>query len=225
MAKPTLYILGFLLVFSLGIFFESLIVMILSFTFVVLLILSNKSKGQKQIGDSLNKFKVALSENKFTPTDSHLGDDQLSAIALDEEANKIAVLKRNKLDEDFKIKILNFNDIVESSLNEDGETLIKTSRGSQVGGALIGGALAGSTGAIIAGLGANKTSRDKVSKINLQIVVDDLSSPVHEINFLTALNPLDKSHQIYRETERVATKWHKILSVIINRKELNIKSI
>ena len=91
-----------------------------------------------------------------------------------------------------------------------------------LGGALVGGALAGGVGAIVGGLSANKTGSETVQQLSLLLVVDDIVTPVYEINFVHAYTPpLPKSSHIYQEARSKATKWHKTISVILSKNKSN----
>lgn len=54
---------------------------------------------------------------------------------------------------------------------EDDHTLIRSTRLGQVGGGLAGGAVAGSAGAVIGGLGTRKSSEDLVRDVILRVVI------------------------------------------------------
>jgi hypothetical protein len=75
-------------------------------------------------------------------------------------------------------KIFSYRDILESEVLEDGHSVTKTSRSSQLAGTLVGGLLLGGVGAIIGGLSGKKTTHKKVTRIELKVVVNDTSHPI-----------------------------------------------
>lgn len=206
-----------------GMWIDSLLLVFAGTIPLILLIIYNKRTASSTVKDTYNKFDEALKD--FNSTEKHVGDNQLTGIAIDELNSKVAILKRTNFNEDFIVKVIPFSSIFESSISEDGETLIRTSRGGQIGGALVGGALAGGTGAIIGGLSSSKTSSQVVSKIELKLTIDDLSNPIETINFLSQPTPLKKDNMIYKYTSQEAEKWHKRFSIIIKRMESNKETI
>jgi uncharacterized membrane protein len=98
-------------------------------------------------------------------------------ISIDENSKKIAFIDGEKY------RVYNYRDILSTELLIDGDEVIKTSRTSQIGGALIGGVLAGGVGAIIGGLSAEQTKESKVSRVDVLVVVNDTRNPTFVLNF------------------------------------------
>lgn len=153
--------------------------------------------------------------NKQYEISSYTPSQQFSAygkaISIDEKSNKLAISDLNNN------YTFNFSDIIESEIIEDDSTITKTSRTSQIGGALVGGALAGGVGAVVGGLSGSKTSEKAVNKITLKIVVNNLQTPNFYIDFLNSANPLNNSDSRLIEARDKANHWHSLLSVIIKR--------
>lgn len=167
----------------------------------------------------------ALTRNDFVADFSYLSDDYLSGIAINESQQTVAILKRHSVDEELKMKLLNFDDIVECAINEDGNTVTHTSKSSTVGNAFIGSVLAGGVGAILGAMTTDKTTSDRIYKSSLMIVVDDLNEPIHEINFLNSNMIVDKDSEMYQNIYYEMNKWHKRISVILKRTELKTRSV
>lgn len=165
---------------------------------------SNKKKGMEE--------KLAELDD-FIPTQKIMGNDGNSGIAVDEERKKICLIRQNLGSVD--LDVLTYRDILSSEIFEDGITITKTSRGSQLGGALIGGLVLGGVGAIIGGLSSKKKSSDKVNRIDLQITVNRTSSPIHNINFMNV--EAKKNGIIYYDAIKQARHWHGLLDVLIKR--------
>ena len=215
------FIFSFLILSIIGITFNNIIIILLGLMCIVGLIYYNHLSNKETINKIKTDFNKCLKENNIPLNDSYLGDDGVSGISVLESQNKIAIIKRNNLNESFTPIFIDFNKIIESSIKEDGETVTKTNRGSQVAGTLVGGALAGGVGAVVGGLGAKQTSIESVRKITLEIVIDDLRSPIHEIVFFISPTPLSKNESIYKQIYSNANKWHKMMSIILKRNQIS----
>lgn len=211
-------IFGFSMAFVGNLWF---IFLIISFCFLGLLIYTNSEYTKRYsliMGKSLDESLISLD---FNADDSYLSDDYLTGIAICEAENKIAVLKRNNVNEGFELDSFSFDQIVEVGIKEDGETITKTSKGLAVGGAL----LAGVGGAIAGGALGNKNSTEQILKATLSIVVDDLNNPVHEIHFLNSKMLVNKNSDLYQNIYSEMNKWNKRISIVMKRNELNTQSI
>ncbi len=125
-----------------------------------------------------------------------------------------------------------YKDVLASEISENGNTITRSSRSSQLGGALIGGltpipylttkgGLAlGGVGAIIGGLSGKTVSSDNVQGIDLHLIVNRTNSPIHSINFLEASgenSEIKKSSVLYQESMQKARHWHSLFQVIIRQ--------
>jgi hypothetical protein len=110
-------------------------------------------------------------------------------------------------------------DLVSVSLFEDGEVITTTNRGSQLGGAILGGALLGGAGAVIGGLSGTTTSKNKVTRVELRIVIDDAKRPMHDIVFMGLSSSGALSELTYPSASKAARHWAAILSVAMKRAE------
>lgn len=175
-------------------------------------------KAYQEILDSVESHDAILeSEDKHNITIIDKVNNELHVVVAKEK------VKFELYPIEYKHRIIDLNDIMESELLIDDETITKSSRGSQVGGAVAGGALFGGVGAIIGGLSGKQTSKKEVSKIDLKLTINDFSDPVCRIELL----PLNKT-----ATERVirykadspelikgleeAEKWHALMQIIMS---------
>jgi len=172
-----------------------------------------------QISVNSNKKKMFLSEfeniQNFNSSQKFISENLINAIAIDESTQKICLLSyyQNNINQ----KIINYNDILSSELFIDNDTITKTSRMSQAGGTLVGAALLGGVGAVIGGLSGKKTSSDVVKRIDLRLVINDMSNPMYDINFLNM--ETKKNSLIYNASLNKARHWSGIIDIVIRNSE------
>ena len=128
--------------------------------------LENNRKAEEK--GNINKIRKEL-QNKiinedFTVSQKFESDDLKSCIMLDEEHKKVCFI----FTESNSTETYDYKDILESEIMEDGKTITNTSRSSQLGGAIIGGVLAGGTGAVIGGLSGKKSSEQEITGIRFK---------------------------------------------------------
>ena len=153
-------------------------------------------QGQK-FSESLNNIP------DFTPgkTLVKMNGGKLKGISIDSSTKKICFIN----DKTFLVKP--FQDVIETQLNIDGSTVTKTSRGSQALGVAVGGILGGVAGAMVGGLSGSKESIEKIKSVTLQILVNDLNNPVHEITL--------SEHTAIQTALDEANQWNSTLKVLI----------
>ena len=121
---------------------------------------------------------------------------------------------QNKRDQ----KEYNFKDILSSEILENGSSILKTNRSSQIGGAVLGSILAGPFGMLIGGLSGSKRTDSIITKIDLRIIINDLSNPSYFIPFLTS--KAKKGSWIYNSAIESARKWHNLFEVAIKQADI-----
>jgi hypothetical protein len=164
--------------------------------------ISKNVKNIQQVDDKLKSLPGFNSEKLLLKSQ----DGRLKGLSIDSVNRKICFIDGTNL------IVKPFRDVLEAELKIDGSTITKTSRGSQVLGVAVGstlGAIFGGAGvgAMIGGLSGSTQSIDKIKTISLQILVNDLTNPVHEITLtnLTAIKTaLDE-----------AKEWNGIFKVIL----------
>ncbi|MGD7047094.1 hypothetical protein FZC83_02425 [Rossellomorea marisflavi] len=212
-------------IFALGYYLDNIVIIIAGIFPIIALGYYNYLTDNEVYDQTENKIKKVFEDNSFSPTDYVVGGTHLNAVAISEDNERILLLSRDNLKEDFRHKEITFSSVMEASLKEDGETISKASRGSQLGGALVGGAIAGGTGAIIGGLSSSRSSKDVIKSIDLKLTINDLSSPYENINIMNHHTPLKKDSTVYKECSNNAEKWLRIFSIIIKRNELNKETV
>lgn len=142
--------------------------------------------------------------------------EEQSAVAIINIAGNIEV---EKACDDAIIQRINFDDIVEVKVNSDSSTITSTSRGSQLGGAIVGGVLAGGAGAIIGGLSGKTKSSESMKKLVLEIVVNSISNPVIEIPFYDSTVELKARTPQYEEVTQAINLWYRKFTVILHQQD------
>ena len=167
-----------------------------------IVIVSNKKKAMVKELDALPDF---------SPTQKIVGNNGDTGLAVDEERKKICLLKNEV--SGINLKIISYRDVLSSEIFVDGETVTRTARGSQIGGALLGGLALGGVGAIIGGLSGKTRSSEKVKRVDLRITVNDTKSPLHDINFMDTEGKKDGF--VYKAAMDQARHWHGLIAVLI----------
>lgn len=169
---------------------------------------------------------------EFIHSQSTISDDYLNALLLDEASQTLFIATRENLETGFDVKEFLFNEIYESSIEEDGKQIALISRGGLLGGTLLDDG--GNSLVYIMEPENNKKndteetediSKDTVSKLSLKLVVDDLASPIIEYVFLECEEKIDKDSDEYKDAAKECKKWHQMISVLIKRHDLLNKVI
>lgn len=154
----------------------------------------------------------------FNATQKVMDVDGKTGLAIDEKEKNICLIEYNN--GNIALDTMPYNDVLASEISENGNTITRTSRSSQLGGALIGGLALGGVGAIIGGLSGKTVSSDNVQRIDLHLIVNRTNSPVHSINFLDDFGDdyaIKKSSAGYQEIMQETRHWHSLLQVIIHQ--------
>ncbi|WP_223837330.1 hypothetical protein [Bacillus swezeyi] len=147
--------------------------------FLIGVIGMNKQKeDEKQILNLLESAGNYPSDYKFYITPDN--DMKLTLV----EAEEKFVLHRLHEEQSLEEIVIPFNKIIEAEVTVDDNSVSKVSRGSQLAGAMVGGAVAGGIGAVIGGLSSDKVETKRFRKITLKIKLDDFKSPIFKIDFL-----------------------------------------
>ncbi|MGZ9868111.1 hypothetical protein ACU3L3_06790 [Priestia endophytica] len=155
---------------------------------------------RKKIMDKYNANKIFI----------HRGEE---GIAIKPDENGIIIFNTSTE------QVVDKKDILQSEIIEDGTTISQVSRTGQVGGALVGGMLAGGVGAVVGGLGASRTQTQKVTNIKLRLTVNDVNSPIKQITFFNKpqKEAVKKDNPEYLVSNNIAIEFQKIMEVLIKR--------
>jgi len=151
----------------------------------------------------------------FEANDIYVSD---VSIAYDSKRKQVCFIVNNQT------KIYDYNDIIQSELEIDGETVLRQTASTMgiLGRAVVGGVLAGGVGAIIGGATGSRTSKSKetIKSINLKITINDTSNPIYRINFLNF--ETKKGDWNYNHSYESAEQWHGKIAAIIKQTENNL---
>lgn len=191
-----------------------IIILLVTLLFLAVINSFLKSKRKKTlINSQLNKIQ------EFTPNQVLLNSDITNGIAVDNNREKICIFsisKKNKLSS----SVYHSQDIFSVEIIEDGDCITSTSRGSQVAGLAIGGVLLGGVGAVVGGLSGKKKESKKVSQVDLNVTLNNLSNPVNTISLLAL--PSFKTSEPYKIAIKSAKKWEAIIAILIKRADVKI---
>lgn len=116
----------------------------------------------------------------------------------------------------FSSFVIPWNKLMAVELVEDGDSVSKIERGSQIGGAVAGGLLFGGVGAIVGGLSADRVSSGRVQQIRLKLSIRDLDNPIFTVVMMNFPVPVTKTDPIYLMFLPFIEKWAGMLNVILN---------
>jgi hypothetical protein len=177
-------------------FLYSIIALVVLGTLANLAISAAKKKEEQTWARLESKLRVL---HGFRPSQKIMAMNN-TAIALDEQSRRLCLIKEPH--GCASVKVLPYRDVVESEVIENGVSVTKTSRSGQVGGALVGGLLLGGVGAVVGGLSAKKTTTNRVTSVDLRVVVNDTREPTYTMRF-----PLRQQ----------ADHWYALISLIIRQ--------
>ncbi|MBP3047242.1 immunity protein [Bacillus subtilis subsp. subtilis] len=177
-----------------------------------------KIKSQKNI-DKLKENAETLKhfDSGFNPDNFFNTYKTKIAFKESESLMKIYHLNRDEHIEEYTIP---FSNIIESEIALGNQIISKVSKS----GIVAGGLLAGGIGAAIGGLSASSIQNEMVKSVTLKITVEDLSKPIHYIDFLPTQEVEGYNTQGYKKDSNViqqalknAEYWHGVMDVIIKK--------
>lgn len=187
-------------------------------------------KNQEQINDYLRN-------NELNESNKYISNDYSNGIVFNEKTGELLIItkkfKKNDGTFSYSFKHYTSNNLMESEVIIDNQSVYKTVRSNQLLGATVGGALLGGIGAILGGLSANKSKEDNIKSIQMKLSIDDLDSPSYKINFLSNVDSytgeINKkgyskdSSQVKAALSHVE-RWQGIMDIIIKQQNKAISS-
>lgn len=183
-------------------------------------------KKEKEAGEKNNNTLVSLPN--FIPTKKIVGVKNSYVFCVDENNKKIAIIRLST-----KV-IIPFDQIISVEVNEDNTLLQQKSSLRTLGGAVVGGVVAGGAGAVVGGLSGDTKQNKKVSKVQVKIKVRDINKPSYLINcfdcktMTTEGNPIKPSSlegYLYKQGLMDANHIADTISAIIDMTDKEEKGI
>ena len=107
-----------------------------------------------------------------------------------------------------------FSSIVSVEISENGSTVSKTNRSGQLAGMAVGGVLMGGVGAVVGGLSASSSSRQKVGRVSINVITDRQEAPFIELKVFHD-KEIDKGGFIYNQHTTELMPWYGRLKAIV----------
>ena len=142
---------------------------------------------------------ILLDVKGFAPSQHIIGDDEFSALAVDEVRNAICLIS---IADNKQHRVISCAELESVELLEDDISITKTSR-SAAGGVLVRWD------------GNQQPAGDHARRITLRLRVSDSQSPVHDVMFLNMRVPRDG--MLYRQSMDRALQWVGIVDALIKR--------
>lgn len=143
------------------------------------------------------------------------GVDGRGAVGLSDDAQSIALAGNRWVG----VAVFEPRELLSCEVFIDGQSESRTDRGSQLGGAVIGGLLFGPAGAIIGGLSGTRRTSRKIASVQLRIEVDEPKNPLHDIILLNKeVGPKDKRLSSALTDART---WHANIAALIRKATLD----
>lgn len=137
---------------------------IIAFVVIIVIVLivtgRNEANKERERIDDLDNIVKALED--FTVTRSLTGFSNYYRFLVDEQHKKVCYVSGTR-----KI-IIPFSKILSVELIENGNTKMSKSTARTFGGALVGGVIAGTAGAIVGGLSGNSRKKHLVSTVQVK---------------------------------------------------------
>jgi hypothetical protein len=172
----------------------------------------SKFKTKQEISQQ-SKLIQLINNNVIVRSKEYLNKEFTKAIVLDEQNNKIHFLSTlNNY-----CKTFNFDDLIESEIIIDSNSIIKSNRGNQIVSSAIGGIIAGVPGMIIGGLSSGKITSEKIKNITIKFTFNDLNNPIYKFSFLDNPNGMLKDTNEYKNIMNFVDRWYGYFTVILKQ--------
>lgn len=191
-----------------------LIFIIVAILIAVLIVFIQNKNLNNYIENQTVSIKKTLYEIKdFNVTIQIIGHFGKYIFAVDEENEKIVFITNNTQNElTFKKEFFSFSDIIGVELISNGKTTVsKKSTTRTIGGAIVGGVIAGGAGAIIGGLSGDTKQNDVITMYEVKILLRSIeksslnwyaeTANANKIKDIVSviIDKTDKKHEIIKE--------------------------
>jgi hypothetical protein len=173
-----------------------------------------KSSNKEQINQEIekqNKLNWLINKNVKIKSKEYINKDFTKAIVLDETNRNIHLL--STLND--KCITYKFDDLIESEVIIDNESITKFNRGNQIIGSVVGGIVAGVPGMIIGGLSSPTATSERIKNITLKLTFNDMDNPICKFDFLNKSVTKD-SHE-YKVAMNFTERWYGYFTIILKQ--------
>lgn len=184
--------------------------------------LGNKQNKENQArADAMEQALATIPD--FIPTTKVKGLMGLFTFATDNEHQKVLILKGEDQ------MIFKYEDIISVELIEDNSVISQKSTARTIGGALLGGAIAGGVGAIVGGLSGSSKQQNLHSLVKVKVLVRNNPVPSTEIYCYNCysmnpnMKPVKDNDILYMTGKQQAIRIVDSLSVIIDAVDKALK--
>jgi len=181
--------------------------------FIITAIWSGNETAEKNNNYKVKATKVLENLEDFTPENITLSNISDISMAFDSQRKKICFV-----DALCKPWVYDYDKIIASEIVVDGQTITKQS--GTIGRSIVGGLLAGSTGAIIGGTTGSTTSNEKINSILVKITINEPTNPIFKIIFLNV--PTEKRSLQYNMAFSASEKLHGIIAGAIKQTDTDM---
>lgn len=188
--------------------------------FLISTILFSNPSNKEQINleiEKQNKLNRLINKNVVIKSKEYINKDFSKAIILDETNQKIHLLSTINN----TCKTYSFDELIESEVIIDNESVTKFNRGNQIIGTVVGGVVAGVPGMIIGGLSSHTVTSERIKNITLKLTFNDMDNPICKIDFLD--KSVSKDSHDYKIAMNFIDRWHGYFTIIL-RQQKNIVS-
>jgi hypothetical protein len=171
---------------------------------------SNKEKINQEI-EKQNKLNSLINKNVASKSKEYINKDFNKALVLDETNRKIHLLSTVSK----KCITYNFDDLIESEVIINNESITKFNRGNQVIGSVVGGIVAGVPGMIIGGLSSPSITSERIKNITLKLTFNDMDNPICKFDFLN--KSVSKDSHDYKVAMNFIERWYGYFTIILKQ--------
>lgn len=173
---------------------------------IIAIIITDRSQKKKR--RSMASTSSGLESRGFIISKQIFAPGNALSLVADNINNKWAIISPRTS----RVDILDYSDLIEYELLEDGESLVK----GRVGSAIVGGMLFGGIGAL-AGASRKKKVKAMCNSMSVRIIVNNLDNPQYVIPIISSQTKTDSI--IYQSAMATAQEFTSLLALIKARAE------
>lgn len=173
---------------------------------IVVIIITDRE--QKKKGSAIASTSLDLENKGFIISKQVFAPGNALSLLVDNTNNKWAIVSPHTP----HVDILDYSDLIEYELLEDGDSLVK----GRVGSAVVGGVLFGGIGAL-AGASRKKKVKSVCNSMSVRIVVNNLDNPQYVIPIISSQVKTDSI--LYQSAMTIAQEFTSLLALIKARAE------